>query len=106
MHIRFQRDHGVDIFTFQRKYYLLVVDYYSKYPEIARQPDKTAPTVVLHLKEIFARHGIPQEMVSDIADNMPFSSQKMGEFAEELRVSQSTSSPHYAQSNGQAERAT
>jgi len=93
---------GVDICTFQRKDYLLVVDYYSKYPEIARLPDKTAPTVVLHLKEIFARHGIPEEMVSD---NMPFSSRKMGEFAEQWRISQSTSSPHYAQSNCQAERA-
>ena len=93
---------GVDIFTFQRKDYLLVVDYYSKYPEIAHLPDKTASTVVLQLKEIFARHGIPEEMTSD---NMPFSSRKMSEFAEEWKFSQSTSSPHYAQSNGQAERA-
>ena len=93
---------GVDIFTYQRKDYLLVVDYYSKYPEIALLSDKTAPTVVLQLKEIFARHGIPEEMTSD---NMPFSSRKMSEFAKEWKISQSTSSPHYAQSNGQAERA-
>jgi len=29
----------------------------------------------------------------------------MGEFAEEWKISPSTSSPHYSQSNGQAERA-
>jgi len=93
---------GVDIFSFKRKDYLLVVDYYSKYPEISRLPDKTASTVVMHLKEIFARHGIPEEMVSD---NMPFNSRKVNEFANEWMINVTTSSPHYAQSNGQAERA-
>ena len=56
----------------------------------------------MHLKEIFARHGIPEEMVSD---NMPFNSRKVNEFANEWMISVTTSSPHYAQSNGQAERA-
>ena len=63
---------GTDIMTLKGKDYLVVVDYHSKYPEIALLEDKTASTVVLHLKSIFARHGIPMELVSD---NMPYSSE-------------------------------
>lgn len=93
---------GVDIFSFKQKDYILVVDYYSKYPEISRLSDKTASTVIMHLKEIFARHGIPEQLFSD---NMPFNSRKVHEFADEWRINLTTSSPRYAQSNGQAERA-
>ena len=58
--------------TLKGKDYLVVVDYHSKYPEIALLEDKTASTVVLHLKSIFSRYGIPMELVSD---NMPYSSE-------------------------------
>lgn len=51
--------------------YLIVVDYYSKYPELCLLKDKTAGSVITSMKSMFARHGIPDEVV---ADNMPFSS--------------------------------
>jgi hypothetical protein len=92
---------GADIFTFARKDYLLVVDYFSKYPEIALLEDKTATSVILHLKSIFARHGVPVEL---IADNMPFSSRLLRAFADEWDFVITTSSPTFAQSNGQSER--
>ena len=60
---------GMDILTFKGKDYLVVVDYYSKYPELLALPDKTASTIVEQCKSVFARHGIPVEIVSD---NMPF----------------------------------
>jgi hypothetical protein len=41
-----------DIFSFARKDYSLVVDYYSEYPEIALLEDKTATSAFLHLKSI------------------------------------------------------
>jgi hypothetical protein len=83
------------------KNYLLVVDYYSKFPEIALLHDKTASSVVTAMKSIFARHGIPDVI---IADNMPFASKEMSSFARDWNFTIVTSSPHYAQSNGQAER--
>ena len=92
---------GADIFSFARKDYLLVVDYFSKYPEIALLEDKTATSVKRHLKSIFARHGIPEELM---ADNMPFSSKMMRDFANDWDFVISTSSPTFAQSNGQSER--
>jgi len=84
---------GVDIFLFKEKDYLLVIDYYSKYPEISRLPDKTASTVITYLKEIFARHGIPEQLFSD---KMPFNSRKVYEFADDWKINLTTSSPRYA----------
>jgi len=63
--------------------------------------DKRAETVVSRMKEVFARQGIPEELVSD---NMPFSSYVFKKFANEWNFSVVTSSPHYPQSNGLAER--
>nr|XP_039272273.1 uncharacterized protein K02A2.6-like [Styela clava] len=65
-----------DIFYYKGKNYLLVVDYFSKYPEIARLQNKTSYSVISAMKEIFARHGIPEKIV---ADNMPFNSSNSAE---------------------------
>ena len=92
---------GADLFQFGGKDYLIVVDYYSKYPEIALLENKAAPCVILHLKSIFARHGIPEELV---ADNNPFNSKDFESFAKEYGFKFSPCSPHYHQSNGLAER--
>ncbi|GFO20542.1 Pol polyprotein [Plakobranchus ocellatus] len=92
---------GADIFHFGGHDYLLGVDYFSKYPEIARLKNKIATGVKTVLCPIFARHGIPDKL---IADNMPFNSYKMKQFAKEWNFTITTSSPTYAQSNGQSER--
>ena len=50
---------AVDIMTYQGHDYIVVVDLYSEYPEIAMLERKTAACVILHMKSMFARHGIP-----------------------------------------------
>ena len=92
---------GADIMTLKGKDYLVVVDYYSKFPEISILEDKTAATLILHFKSIFARHGIPLELVSD---NMPFSSAVFKRFAQDWGIKLNPSSPCYPQANGQSER--
>ena len=92
---------GSDILTFQNVDYLLVVDYYSKYPEIIKIEDKSAGTIIAKMKAIFARHGIPEELMSD---NMPYASKEFHQFASEWNIKLTTSSPLYPQSNGQSER--
>ena len=53
------------------------------------------------MKRICARHGIPDEIVSD---NMPFGSREFKYFAYEWGIKTTTSGTTYVQLNGQAER--
>ena len=69
--------------------YLIVVDYYSTYPELCLLKDKTAGSVITSMKSMFARHGIPDEVV---ADNMPFSSKSFRQFARDWGFAVCTSS--------------
>ena len=92
---------GLDTLTFKGKDYLVVVDYYSKYPELLPLPNKTASTIVEQCKIVFARHGIPVEIVSD---NMPFLSNEFLTFANTWGIKTTTSSSTYSQSSSQAER--
>ena len=93
---------GSDVFEHKGKPYLVVVDYYSKFIETALMRDKTAGTIVTHMKSIFARHGIPDELISD---NMPYNSREFKQFATDWGFKLTTSSPTYPQSNGLSEKA-
>ena len=90
-----------DYFTLHTQDYLLVIDYYSKYPEVIPMATKTAEATIKAMKVIFARHGIPNKL---IADNMPFNSKKFHQFSKQWNFEVITSSPTYPQSNGLAER--
>jgi hypothetical protein len=92
---------AADIMTLGQKDYLVVTDYYSKFPEIALLERKTASCVIMHLKSIMARHGIPEELCTD---NMPFNSAEFLKFTRDWGFTLTTSSPTYPQSNGMAEK--
>ena len=62
---------GADYFSLAAKDYLIVVDYFSKYPEVVEVESKSAEATIEVLKTIFARNGIPTIV---IADNVPFNS--------------------------------
>ena len=92
-----------DLFEWKGATYLLVVDYFSRYIEIARLDRTTTADVVTHLKSIFARHGIPEILISD--NGPQYSSREFQDFAEEYEFRHITSSPYFPQGNGEAERA-
>ena len=56
---------GTDLFEYAGHTYLLVTNFYSKYFEIELLHQKTATCVINNLKKVFARFGIPDEVVSD-----------------------------------------
>lgn len=93
---------GMDLFHLKGKDYLVVMDYYSNFPEMALLSKFIIKLCHHTLKSIFARHGIPHIVVSD---NGPcFNSKEWQKFAAQYDFQHVTSSPHYAQSNGQAEK--
>ena len=94
---------GMDLFQLNGQQYLLMVDYYSRWIEIAHLRQTTAAAVIEHTKSIFARHGIPEIVVSD--NGPQFSSAGFLKFAMNYNFTHITSSPHHPQGNGEAERA-
>ena len=94
---------ATDLFLWKEATYLLVVDYFSRYIEIARLERPTTQEVIMHLKSMFARHGIPEVVVSD--NGPQYSCETFKEFACDFQFQHDTSSPYYPQGNGEAERA-
>ncbi|KAK7939091.1 hypothetical protein WMY93_002417 [Mugilogobius chulae] len=94
---------GVDLFYLSGKNYLVMIDYFSNFPEVAFLTETSAAQVIKHCKAIFARHGIPVTLISD--NGPQFSSQEFKDFAENYGFEHTTSSPLYPQSNGLAEKA-
>ena len=45
--------------------YLVIVDAYSKYPEVVKMRSTTTNATVYELKQVFSRHGYPEVLVSD-----------------------------------------
>jgi transposase InsO family protein len=93
---------ATDLFQWNNQQYVLVVDYLSRYFEIALLSSTTAISVITHLKSIFAKHGIPEKVISD--NGPQYSAEQFSQFAKEWGFQHSTSSPKYPQSNGLAEK--
>ena len=56
---------GSDLFELNGSNYLLVVDYLSAFVEIAKLNNTSSASIVNNLKSMFARHGIPEIVVTD-----------------------------------------
>ena len=63
---------GTHLYYIDGEVYLIMVDYYSKFPEIEILPDETAHSVSQKMKWVFARQGIPSMVVSDNITVMNF----------------------------------
>ena len=94
---------GADICEFKGDQYLIVSDYFSRYIEIAHLKNANSFCVIQSMKNIFARHGIPEKVVTD--NGRQFVSSEFQNFADKWNFVHTTSSPYFPQSNGQAERA-
>lgn len=94
---------ATDLFYHNGKTYIITVDYYSRFFEIAPLKSITTENAISHLKSFFCRHGIPEIVVSD--NGPQFAAATFSQFGEEWGFTHLTSSPHYPQSNGGVERA-
>ena len=92
-----------DLFELEGRKYLVIMDYYSRFIEILSLLETTSRVVILKLKSVFPRWGIPEELVSD--NGPQYRSGKFDEFKEQYGFKHTTSSPHHHQANGAAESA-
>ena len=93
---------GIDLFALEGRNYVLLMDYYSHYPEMALLKDTTASQVITHIKSVFARHGVPDVVRTD--NGPQFSCTAFSDFAELFGFKHVTSSPRYPQSNELVEK--
>lgn len=91
-----------DVFKFGGEDYLLIADHYSGFFDFKKLHSATSTETIIHLREWFAVHGIPEIFESDGGTN--YSSKKFSDFAREWKFEHRMSSPHYPRSNGFAER--
>ena len=93
---------GSDLFVLKGDTYLLVVDYYSRCPEVIKLTSTVSASVIVALKTLFVRYGIPEVLHSD--NGPQYSAEEFARFMECYGVRHVPSSLRYPQSNGLAER--
>ena len=93
---------GADLFHLDGVTYLLIVDYFSRYPEVIKLTSLTSKSVISAFKSTFSRHGIPDDLISD--NGPQFNSDEFTQFISAYAIRHNTSSPYYPQGNGLAER--
>ena len=92
---------GIDYFAFDGNSYVLICDYFSKFPFLYRA--KTSFWSLRdHLIDLFSIEGYPDKIVSD--NGPPFQSKEFAKFLSSLGIKHTTSSPGYPRSNGFIER--
>ena len=82
--------------------YLVVVDAYSKFPEVVKMTSTTSTATVNALRDIFSRYGLPEIMVSDNGPQLITS--EFQQFYRKNGIMHRTSAAYKPSTNGQAER--
>ena len=88
---------GTDLFYFKGRDYLLVVDFYSRYIEMALLNSTSSSMGIHHLKSIFARLSLPEKLRSD--NGPQYFSYEFKQFCKSYRIDLITSCHMYPQSN-------
>lgn len=97
-----QRLHA-DFAEYKGKHYLVVVDAHSKWIEVSQMSSTAARFVIDKFREMFARFGLPLQMVTD--NGPPFSSHELRDYFVKNNIIYTPTSPYRPQGNGAAENA-
>lgn len=89
---------------FKNWMWFVVVDAHSKWPEVVKLPvgSTTTRQVMSVLSQMFARFGIPKQLVSD--NGPQFTAKEFQDFCKHQGILHTLTPPYHPQSNGQAER--
>ena len=83
------------------QYLLVVIDTYSKFPEVEIVKSTSAKACIPKLDRIFATHGIPRKIRTD--NGPPFNGDEFKRYMEVLGIEWKTSTPLWPQANRNAE---
>ena len=82
--------------------YLVLVDSFSKWPEVIPVSPPSATRTISILNQVFSQHGLPDTIVTD--NGSQFTSSQFRDFCTQNSITHIRSPPYHPQSNGQAER--
>ena len=88
---------------FRGKLFIVLVDAHSKWLEVAVVSSCSSLCAIKFLRNVFATHGIPDQLVSD--NGSAFTSSEFKEFVNRNGIRHTTSAPYHPASNSLAERA-
>ena len=94
---------GTDIFEFKGMKYLMIVDYYSRFPVIRLLSDMTADTICNHFTSVLAEYGLPSTIIADFGTQ--YISTKFKDNCTNSEITLTFSSPYHHQANSLAEHA-
>lgn len=83
--------------------FLVMVDARTKWIEVSQVPSTAASHTINRLSEVFARFGLPRQIISD--NGPPFTSSEFSLFLTSNGIEQLFSAPYHPASNGAAENA-
>ncbi len=87
---------------FMESMFLVIVDAHSKWPEVIRMKSTTAERTVEVVRSVFARYGVPEQLVTD--NGPQFVAESFQQFLKANGIRHIRSAPYHPATNGLAER--
>ena len=78
------------------------VDYMSRFPIIRRLTSETSKVVIEQMKSIFSNYGVPDSLITD--NGLCYDSKEFKQLSQKYSFEYVSSSPHYHEGNGLAEK--
>ena len=97
-----QRIHVDFAGPFMGKFYFLVADAHSKWPEIFQMSSTTTEQTIAVMRQLFAQFGLPKQVISDNGPH--FISEEFRHFMPSNGIKHIQSTPYHPATNGAAER--
>ena len=96
---------ATNLFVCLNKLYFIVIDYTSKYFELAQLPHSSSDALITHMRSTFSRHDISKVVISD--NGLQYTSHEFKKFSKSWDFHwdiRKTYSPESSQSNGFVDR--
>ena len=83
----------MDLFSHQDQDYLMIIDYFSNFPQIIKLNSTSSSVIIRETKKIFSIYGIPDQVVSD--RGLQFCSEEFRDFSRKWKFEHQTASPYH-----------